>query len=137
MRKAAIKLFLILAMTVTSISVFAQVVYYGYDAIGNRVEQYSMIIHVPQKTKSTGTLGDVSISFYPNPTPGQSKIELSGTSIPEVVDAAIYNMSGQLAMSFSIENGISDIDLSGFASGMYVMVISLNGERHAIQIIKN
>lgn len=137
MRKAAIKLFLILAMTVTSISVFAQVVYYGYDAIGNRIDQYTMVVHVPQKTKSTGTLGDVNISFSPNPTPGQSKIELSGASIPEVVEAVIYSMSGQLAMSFSIENGISDIDLSGFASGMYIMVVSLNGDRHAIQIIKN
>lgn len=137
MGKATIKLFLILAMAVSPVSVLAQVVYYGYDAIGNRIDQYAMVIHVPQMTKSTGTLGGVSISFSPNPTPGQSKVELSGASIPEVVDAVFYNMSGQLAMSFSIENGVSDVDLSGFPSGMYVMVISLNGERHAIQIIKN
>ncbi len=59
------------------------------------------------------------VSFYPNPTSGS--VTLLGLQQRSQIQA--FAMNGQLVRSFSLQDGQSEINLSGLSAGFYVLRI--------------
>ena len=56
------------------------------------------------------------VSVYPNPTSGVLNVQIEGS-----FNATVYNYQGQIVMRNKFNNG--QIDMSGFASGVYFVEI--------------
>ena len=63
------------------------------------------------------------MKIYPNPTKGQFNIVIAD-NVTGKVDVQIVSITGKLVQKLSIGNGVNNMDISGMASGMYIINIS-------------
>jgi len=114
---------------------------FTYDASGNRTERVIVL------TKSAAATPEVitdsadelhEIKIYPNPTKGQIKLEISNSEKIKSCTITINTMSnGKLVMRKKATLPITDIDISTQQSGIYIMVIEIDGNYTSWKIIKN
>ncbi|WP_168710261.1 M12 family metallo-peptidase [Flavobacterium sangjuense] len=86
----------------------------------------------------TGTLGEVSnnfldYSYYPNPTTGKVTIS-SKDSISEVT---VYNVQGQLLYNQKMNELITNVDISKFATGTYFFKLKIKDKEANFKVLKN
>lgn len=95
-------------------------------------------------TNMCGTIGtndlanaSTAISVFPNP--GSDVITISfGETVVTTAEIVFYNILGEEVYSSSLANtNSSTIDISKFASGIYMMEVNLNGEKIIRKVIKN
>jgi hypothetical protein len=82
-----------------------------------------------------------NIVVYPNPTTGQLHIKTSDIRYP-ISDISIFDMMGKSVIQFVTLNWIQDnysteIDVSQFPAGMYIMRITIGDETTSRKIIKS
>ena len=123
-------------------------IYYSYDAAGNRnlrsitltkaakVEKDSLENVSNNNEVLTDSLGDKKILLYPNPTKGKITIEIAGYQQTSNSGLYLYAISGNLLKSQPIGSTSSDIDLSGYPSGVYILKIVLKNKNTEWKIIK-
>jgi hypothetical protein len=73
---------------------------------------------------------DVAIAMYPNPA--NSQVTISNSSNIQLEKAAIYDINGKLVMNINLRDMQREkvIDVSGLASGVYV--VQINGEQASV-----
>ncbi len=71
--------------------------------------------------------------FYPNPA--SSTINLKAKSI--INNVAVYNLLGQQVFNQKMDAITSEINVSGFSSGTYIMKVTIGSETGSYKIIKN
>ncbi len=98
----------------------AEGVYVDDVAIGAR-----SVVGIEERPRS-----EVSIS--PNPTSGRVMVH-SNIVAGEVI---VYDMYGKQVAAASISNGISELDLSGYAKGVYVARLMGTGGTATVKIVK-
>jgi hypothetical protein len=86
-------------------------------------------------------LNETQFNLYPNPTKGKLSLKSSFVS-NQAVRIVLTDISGKVLFEqehvFSGEEASFDFDISGLASGSYIMRLSLNNERsNSIKIIKD
>ena len=91
---------------------------YTYNVVARNGNKYSMPAFA---TAYVGTVDVVEVetskvSVYPNPTSGVLNVQIEGS-----FNATVYNYQGQIVMRNKFNNG--QIDMSGFASGVYFVEI--------------
>lgn len=69
-------------------------------------------------------------TLYPNPTEGQLNISL-GTGLSG--EATIYDLSGRQLQTLHIHEAAS-FDLNSLGKGMYLVAVTVNGERHTVRV---
>lgn len=91
------------------------------------------------QSTSTGTsdlsLGDL-VKIYPNPTPGQVIVELTGMAAQLPVGIEAFDVTGRQALTY--QSGPSTkhvLDLSGRAAGVYLLKIWVGNEMLAERLI--
>jgi hypothetical protein len=64
---------------------------------------------------------NISTKLYPNPNNGKAKLEIVG--LDSQADVLVYDMLGRVVLSYKINQGekVLDIDLSGYAKGVYTV----------------
>ncbi|MCF8352751.1 MAG: T9SS type A sorting domain-containing protein, partial [Bacteroidales bacterium] len=81
-----------------------------------------------------------AISIYPNPSNGRFIVELPATK-DEVVELAIFNATGTLIHSESIETGSNasqkEIDFSELPKGLYFVSLKGQETNHSSKLILN
>lgn len=130
---------------------------YQYDAAGNRIIRQTTIIlnkkaaadTIPpiQTTKtvidtnknvlnnsSMGSLPQVSI--YPNPTIDQVKINLQGFNTYNEAKLIVSDAYGKELITTEKFNQTILIDLSPFSSGVYLVHLIVNNQKHVYRINK-
>jgi hypothetical protein len=122
---------------------------YDYDNAGNRTKRKTILLNTLKSGSVGGTethpeepevqeqeLGELSIKIYPNPTPGQLHVDLSGLDPNFPSSIKVVDISGVIVKSISSLTGSIDIDLSESPSGPYIMIISANNKSTTWRIIK-
>jgi len=124
-----------------------EVISFAYDQNGNRIRK-EFILRDPLKSQELteeneatdaifyDQVADYSIVIYPNPTKGQLTIGITGYDNLLKGKISIYNSSGQL---INTENIVSDeiyFDLTSNPSGIYMLIIDINGKKTDWKVIK-
>lgn len=71
-------------------------------------------------------------SVYPNPTSGIFKIKHSSKN---VLDMAIFNISGKEIYRGSLPNGVTEINLEGVSAGLYFLEVNDNGQKTVEKLV--
>lgn len=79
--------------------------------------------------------GKVDINLYPNPTTGSVKVEVNGLCTGEY-SYSIFNALGQVVSSSQITSSLTEIDLSPFADGLYIVQFISNTTKISKKVYK-
>lgn len=114
---------------------------FAYDASGNRIERTIVLSRSATKSASpeilTDHVAERSIKIYPNPTQGHLKVEIANTEDIKDCIITIHTMAtGQQVYRKKANFPVSDIDISGRPSGIYIMRINIDGKYTSWKIIK-
>lgn len=115
---------------------------FNYDADGNMILR--KIIVVPSNIKGNPNQDDViseevgqqKIIIYPNPTNGIIKLDIS--EIDDLLNnyCRIYSLNGTLLLNKKISGSLTEIDLSSYEAGSYLMDIYLGDKISRWKVIK-
>lgn len=87
----------------------------------------------PVKLVNTGTTGQQGILVYPNPASQQLNVILEGQTADNRYE--LVTIAGQVLFSNRLINGnTNSIDISGLASGLYILKVMTDGNTHTRQI---
>ena len=132
-------LFIILFMALFHFYANAQTsVAYQYDASGNRTWGALYV----QRMLPDSVEDDVrrslewQVSIYPNPTKGHLVVKILNFTDGHNGTLAIYTTSGQEVLSSRISSESTELDLSSYSNGVYIMRIRIDGEDKSWKIIK-
>ncbi len=114
-----------------------QSVSFGYDAAGNRINRVIVLNQLRSAQEEepveeifySEVLKDLEIRIYPNPTEGLLKVDILNLPEQQTADIFLYNLSGKLLITKKGVSGSTDIDLTGYPAGTYLMKI-IAGEQH-------
>lgn len=119
-----------------------RVINYDYDEAGNRIRR-EIVINSRRIAENSGLIENFSevlaqkgIRIYPNPTKGVLKVEIVGYESTDMCLMQVFNMEGVQVLSIRPSEQESNLDLSNFSNGMYILNLLLNGEYCIWKIIK-
>jgi hypothetical protein len=147
------------------IQLFSQRVEFTYDENGNRLTRTIVVEQLQAKSvqfpvlntailKSSentntiapdvdakeGTMSEGSLTItnvYPNPNKGLLKINISNMPPDSKTEMTLYDLSGvELIVKRNFE-GYSEIDISKFRDGIYILQIKINGNITSWKVVKN
>lgn len=130
-------------LTSQLLSAQSRVLQYRYDVTGNRIERKIVLSSgggaVPDRkgTLQKDSLGKIGVSIFPNPTEGLIKITLD--NYIEGVPAAtitVYDLSGKLLIQKQGITGSTELDLSSFARGAYLLRLNAGENISVWNIVK-
>jgi hypothetical protein len=123
---------------------------YEYDLAGNRVLRMVVLLddgspgHKSMSSKFdsaqrdflTDKAGDISLKIFPNPT--TSIVTLEVDSKTEAINGtiSIHTLQGSTIHTQTFNSYVTDIDLSIYTSGTYLINIYINGKATYWKIIK-
>ena len=78
---------------------------------------------------------NISTKIYPNPTYGNIKLEVEGLNTE--ADVLVYDMVGRVVQRHSLNKGKNDleIDLSGYAKGVYSVRIVNESVNQTLKLV--
>lgn len=116
---------------------------YAYDDAGNRVKREivpatkSMVLSDEDKnTFFTEEIAKRDIKIYPNPTYGQLAVAISDIEGLKSGTITMISVNGQQVLKKKIDSGYIDLDISSEQTGIYVLIIEIDGEKTTWKIIK-
>jgi len=156
MKKLIYSIILILLMGMTSVyeqTAIGQTIIYTYDAAGNRISRIILLtVQSMQKSAKTDTtdllqekqisqpsedkIGDAKVTIYPNPTKGLLLIEMQDITVDIPTVGKLYSLSGTLLLNQPLKTFPATLDLSGYANGIYILVIESGSQSGKWRIIK-
>lgn len=81
-----------------------------------------------------------NIALYPNPTSGSFNIietNNSGTSVlARIIDVDFYDYSGNLLKTFSSKDVLTQVDISTFANGVYLVHVNFQDKTQVLKLVK-
>ena len=138
------KLFILFTF-INTISLYGQSkVTYAYDSAGNRTERVIILSTKGssiEKEEATPHFLEESISkqqvrFYPNPVKTNLTLEIGYIDNEFSGELMLYDQLGRLLQHQKIDKLSTNIDMSNYASGYYVMKIIIKGEQSTWKVIK-
>ena len=118
---------------------------YAYDAAGNRISRTIILTRNMAKKQArtmkdkeyTDILSQRNITISPNPTKGMVKVAITGLKSTDGGTLSVFTLSGQRIESKAVSESVITVDLSGRPNGIYLLDITINGEKTSWKIIKN
>lgn len=125
------------------IPILAQNISFAYDNAGNRIKREIVVDskRAPEHAANGESfveemLLDKNIRIHPNPTHGMLKIEIGSFESADNGTISIFNTSGIRIISLDITSSITDVDISAYPGGIYILRIIINGMETSWKIIK-
>lgn len=148
------KIVLICILIKTS-STYSQTTYIHYtnDDAGNRIKRELKVIELKSTNitndttqtdslsreefnKSSESFGKTTVNVFPNPTPGIAQIEVGG-ELPESVSTfQVFDLTGKSILSATFNESTTNIDLSAYPNGKYILKIICNNKSKEWILIK-
>lgn len=128
---------------------------FGYDADGNMTARYVATTPASSPVRSavndkndmekkavepeedifSVTAGEQTINIYPNPTPGNIVLGVTGLDAKAKNFLRLYNVTGKLLLTVQIQSELTHLEIKGPA-GMYLLDIHLGENVSKWKIIK-
>lgn len=114
---------------------------YTYDESGNRIKK-EIILSASLRSDNmkpeifTDNTFEKQVVIYPNPTKGRLDIELPDRNGKYAGQAYLFNLKGQTIDKQSIKEGKLTFDLSSAPSGVYILILEMDGKKSSWKIIK-
>ena len=83
---------------------------------------------------SAKALDEIPVKVYPNPFTSEITVDLG--NFEKVVEAALYNTTGQIVRNFKLSDPLNRIHLTECKSGIYYLRINNPENPQTIKIIK-
>ncbi len=132
-------LFSIIVNFIVGIVLADNIIVFNYDSSGNRIsrsfrlsEENGINVQIEKRIEPTEEL-DLEVKATPNPTPGLLHVEVDCDD-SELQEISIFDIKGLLISQK--EKAISDFDLSGRSSGIYILVVKTSFGSTSYKIIK-
>ena len=113
---------------------------YSYDLAGNRVKREIVMSSLAPKnslvTGFTEVLAKKNIRIYPNPTKGHLRVEVVGYDSTDKCLLQVFNATGALIINKKATLPFTEINITNQPNGIYLLLITLNGENTKWKIIK-
>ena len=113
---------------------------YSYDLAGNRVKREIVMSSLAPKnslvTGFTEVLAKKNIRIYPNPTKGHLRVEVVGYDSTDKCLLQVFNATGALIINRKATLPFTEINITNQPNGIYLLLITLNGENTKWKIIK-
>ena len=135
-------LFSIIVNFIVGIVLADNIIVFNYDSSGNRIsrsfrlsEENGINVQIEKRIEPTEELAliDLEVKATPNPTPGLLHVEVDCDD-SELQEISIFDIKGLLISQK--EKAISDFDLSGRSSGIYILVVKTSFGSTSYKIIK-
>ena len=136
-------LFMLLPLSAGCVTLHAQTsITYQYDAAGNCIHRLSgtqqgqQAAQRPQSGLLRNRMRRWNVQISPNPTSGPLRVGILGLTSDDRCTIALHTPSGAQLLSLEAFSETANLDLSAFANGFYIMVVSVNDEKTFWKIIK-
>jgi PKD repeat protein len=117
---------------------------YAFDGALDDIRIYSKVLSASEVTEVYNrqtldnkefTLADAAIKIYPNPVQDILTID---ARVNEIFNVSVYSILGKKVTTkvISDANGQTVLDVSGLASGMYTVVVSLSSYSTSFKVVK-
>ncbi|MDE5905807.1 T9SS type A sorting domain-containing protein [Duncaniella sp.] len=135
-------LFSIIVNFIVGIVLADNIIVFNYDSSGNRMsrsfrlsEENGINVQIEKRIEPAEELAliDLEVKATPNPTPGLLHVEVDCDD-SELQEISIFDIKGLLISQK--EKAISDFDLSGRSSGIYILVVKTSFGSTSYKIIK-
>ena len=80
--------------------------------------------------------GDVRVVIFPNPTRGVLRVEFQNKPAELSVNYRLIETHGRVIATGTTTNSSLILDLSGFATGVYFLSLTMDGRTEVYRIIK-
>lgn len=132
------KLAVFIIVSIGCLALFADTVSYSYDQAGNRIKREIVLsqFRMSPSESYTDMLSDKEVRIYPNPTKGILKVEIDDYEETAGYSLYLYSTSGKLLLSPEVSS-CTYLDLSGYANGIYILTLELDGSAKTWKIVKN
>jgi hypothetical protein len=120
---------------------------FSYDASGNRIQRMKLkSAQAPLTVTSKETskevqplieekLEELSLNIYPNPTTGIINLDIKGVE-NEKVRLFIFSIQGMLLDEYYVNNGITNINITKYPTGLYLMKVIFKDKTSELKIVK-
>lgn len=115
---------------------YSQVIYYTYDAAGNRIGRASSQAIQTRRAQNNATektavsmLDDTHVSIYPNPTEGDLHVEILGIGEEDTYSISLYNAAGQRLFYKGRASTTTQLDIRKQPAGSYFLHIAKDNEQ--------
>ena len=109
------------------------VYYFGFNAYSDSCQNNIYIDDITiQDVLKTGDFNASDFKFYPNPV--KDVLNLSYTE--NISDVVVFNLLGQKVIENTINATSTQLDMSGLASGSYLVKVMANNQTKTIKVIK-
>lgn len=136
-------IFSIIVNFIVGLMIADNIIVFNYDSSGNRTsrsfrlsEENGINVQIEKRIEPVEgfSLTDIDVKATPNPTPGLLHVEVNCDD-SELQEISIFNIKGLLIDQR--KKVISDFDLSGQSSGVYILVVKTSFGSTSYKIIKN
>lgn len=155
-----IRIIPLILILVQSAILYGQKVEFSYDENGNRLSRTIIVEQLKSGTVAFPVLnpktlistenaktaileeirpeeGEIKTSVYPNPNKGLIKINVSNMPLNSINEMRLYDLSGtQLSIKRNFDSN-SEIDISRFKDGIYILRIKINDRIFDWKVVKN
>jgi len=146
-----LKTFLIISFFISYTGLFSQSYEITYDYAGNRLIRDIVELKKtnPVDTNQTNSLvqdsvqksivkfgNTTTVSIFPNPTPGIAQIEVGGELPESVSTIQVFDLTGKSILSTTFNERSTNIDLSAYPNGKYILKIICNNKSKEWILIK-
>ena len=115
-----------------------------YDNAGNCYRKYqTVVMNSPAKPNAeseeaqpqTDIIGEMKVTVFPNPTEGLLQVVIDGGN-EQSFRFVLLDLNGKVLQNFTSHSAINEVNLSGYATGNYILKLQ-SGDRQSVwQIIK-
>lgn len=120
---------------------------FSYDGNGNRILRSITFARMGgngEKGDDKGSpvvsakdaFANLEVSIYPNPTHDRVLLSVGDNRRETPVRARLATLAGATLWEGTVTCNVESIDLSGQASGVYLLELNAEGERHVWKVVK-
>lgn len=133
------KQFLSFIIALFPFTAFAQTpIAFSYDAAGNRVSSQIYIQRGDSLSQDADTqrVTDWQVTVYPNPTHGHLVVKILNWTEDVPCTISLYTLTGGEVMKTKVVSESTDVDMTYYADGIYILQVRIGDESKSWKIIK-